>query len=170
MKYRSQVGDKAFQIEITNEGAILLDGEPIKADLLQVGPLGLYSLLIDNRSYELVVEETQQGYRVGFGSDSVEVDVADERQLRMAAGRAGPAAPAGELTIKAPIPGLVSRIFVQKGEMLKSNQPMAILEAMKMENELRSPRAGVVIEIKIKAGETVEQNAPLFVIGEPEHA
>jgi len=165
MKYHTQVEDIAYEIEIEDDGSITVDGEPVNADLLQVGPLGLYSLLIDNNSTELVVEEDRFGYRVMLGGRTFDVKVADERQLRLSGERTGFATASGDLTIRAPIPGLVVRVLVNEGEELQANQPVLILEAMKMENELRAPREGVVKEIKIKAGESVDQGAELIIIG-----
>ena len=164
MKYQSQVENNTYTIEIDADGQILLEGEAVNASLLQVGPLGLYSLLIDNQSKELVVEETQQGYRVAFGSRTFEVQVADERQLRLAGGRSNLDATSGELQIKAPIPGMVVRVLVRTGDSVLAGQSLVILEAMKMENELRAVREGVVGDVRVKAGERVEQGAVLLVI------
>ncbi len=164
MKYVAQVGDHTYEIEIDQNGTLHFEGRPWQVSLLQVGPLGLYSLLIDNRSRELVVEETQQGYRVTLGSRTFHVRVTDERELRLAGSRTGPSAPAGELPLKAPIPGMVVRVLVRGGEMVTPGQPLVILEAMKMENELRAPRAGTVGDIKVKAGERVEQGAVLLIL------
>jgi len=164
MKYQTQIDHKTYQIEIEDTGALSIDGQAIAADLLQVGPLGLYSLLMDNASVELVVEETQHGYRVTLGSRTFDVRVADERELRLSGGRAALAAPTGVMAIKAPIPGLVVRVLVREGEEIVEKQPLVILEAMKMENELRAPRGGVIAAIKIKPGESVEQGAELIVL------
>ena len=164
MKYRAQVEDLRFEVEIEEGGGMTLNGEPVNASLLKVGPLGLYSLLLDNESIELVVTETQQGYRVTLAGRVFDVSVADERQLRLAGARGGPAAPTGELLIKAPIPGLVSRLYVRAGDSVKANQALAILEAMKMENELRAPRDGAVTDVRVKAGERVDQGAVLLVL------
>ena len=78
--------------------------------------------------------------------------------------RSGPTAPSGELPIKAPIPGLVSRLLVRAGDEVKAHQALAILEAMKMENEIKAPRAGVVKKIKVKAGQSVEQGAVMLTL------
>ncbi len=165
MKYLAQVDDITYEIEISPDGAIMLDGAPIEADLLQVDPLGLYSLLMNHHSCELVVEEQQRGYRVTLGSNAFTVEVADERQLRMESSRADVSAGDGELPITAPIPGLVVKILVEEGQTVALNDPLVILEAMKMENEIRAPREGVVKDISIEVGQSVEGNAPMMVLG-----
>ncbi len=164
MKYQAQVGDTTYEIIIEDDGVILVDGEPVRADLLQVGPLGLYSLLIDNQSSEIVVDEASFGYHVMLGGRLFDVKVADERQLRLANRDGSLAAPSGEFSIKAPIPGLVVRVLVQEGNEIEADQPLMILEAMKMENEIRAPREGVVKHVRVKAGESIEQGAELIII------
>ncbi len=164
MKYEAQIADKTYEITIEDDGNILFEGRPIEASLLQVGPLGLYSLVVDHQSFEVVVEETSWGYRVLFGDSAIPVRVFDERQLRLAGQRQDLLIPSGEVTIDAPIPGLIIRILVEEGQEVKQNQPVALLEAMKMENELRAPRAGTIGEIKVQPGESVEQGTPLIVL------
>jgi len=165
MKYLAQVDGITFEIEITPDGRITLDGEPVEVDLLQVDPLGLHSLLMNHRSYELVVEEQQQGYRVTLGPRTFHVQVADERRLRMESSRADVSEGDGDLPITAPIPGLVVKVLVEDGQEVEVNQPLVILEAMKMENEIRAPRAGVVRDIAIEVGQSVEGNAVLLILG-----
>ncbi len=165
MKYLAQVDGITFEIDIAPDGSLSLDGAPVEADLLQVDPLGLYSLLMNHRSYELVVEEQPRGYRVTVGAQTFIVDVADERHLRMESARADVSAGDGDLPITAPIPGLVVKVLVEDGQAVEINQPLVILEAMKMENEIRAPRAGVVRDIAIEVGQSVEGNALLMVLG-----
>jgi len=165
MKYIAQIDDFTYEIEIAPDGSITVDGEPVEADLLQIDPLGLHSLLMNHKSYELVVEEQQRGYHVTIGSNTFKVDVADERQLRMESSRADVSAGDGDLPITAPIPGLVVKVLVEEGQAVELNAPLVILEAMKMENEIRAPRAGVVKDIVVEVGQSVEGNAPMMVLG-----
>jgi len=165
MKYLARIDDITYEIEIMPDGVITVDGELVEADLLQVDPLGLHSLLINHQSYEIVVEEQQRGYRVTIGSATFTVDVADERQLRMESSRADVSAGDGALPITAPIPGLVVKILVEEGQTVALNDPLIILEAMKMENEIRAPREGVVKNITVEVGQSVEGNVQMMVLG-----
>lgn len=165
MKYIAQIDDNTYEIEIMPDGEITMDGKPMEADLLQVDPLGLYSLLMNHQSYELVVEEQPRGYRVTLGGNTFTVDITDERHLRMESSRADVSAGDGDLPINAPIPGLVVKILVTEGQTVALNDPLIILEAMKMENEIRAPRAGVIQNIAIEVGQSVEGNAQLMVLG-----
>ncbi|NOZ73174.1 MAG: acetyl-CoA carboxylase biotin carboxyl carrier protein subunit [Chloroflexi bacterium] len=99
-----------------------------------------------------------------LGSNAFDVRVVDERQLLLAGRRTDLLVPSGEVTVKAPIPGVVVRVLVSEGEKVELNQPVLILEAMKMENELRAPRAGSVKAINVQAGEQVDQGAPLLIL------
>ena len=165
MKYIAQVDGITYEVEITPDGGISVDGAPMEADLLQVDPLGLHSLLMNHQSYELVVEEQQRGYRVTLRGNTFTVDVVDERHLRMESSRADVSAGDGDLPITAPIPGLVVKVLVEEGQMVALNEPLAILEAMKMENEIRAPREGVVKDISIEVGQSMEGNAQMMVLG-----
>jgi len=165
MKYIATIDEATYEIEITPDGAITLNGDPIAADLLRVDPLGLYSLVMNHHSCEVVVEEQQQGYRVTLGSNTFSVNVADERQVRMESSRADISAAGGDLPITAPIPGLVVRILVEEGQAVALGDPLVLLEAMKMENELRAPREGIVRDIAIEVGKSVEGNAQMMVLG-----
>lgn len=165
MKYIAEVDNITYEIEIEPSGQITLDGSPIEADLLQVDPLGLYSLLKNHQSCELVVEEQQRGYRVTLGGNTFTVDIADERHLRMESSRADVSAGGGDLPINAPIPGLVVKVLVTEGQTVALNDPLVILEAMKMENEIRAPREGVIKNITIEIGQSVEGNAQMMVLG-----
>jgi biotin carboxyl carrier protein len=91
------------------------------------------------------------------------VDVADERRLRLRAGSAGFSVE-GKQVINAPMPGKVVKVLVKQGDEVKEGQGLVVVEAMKMENELKSPKAGKVVELLAKEGTTVENNAKLVVV------
>jgi biotin carboxyl carrier protein len=84
-----------------------------------------------------------------------EVQVQNERARRLARANRDLGAPAGNVAIKAPIPGLVVKVPVAVGQQVAHGETLIILEAMKMENELRAPRAGTIREIRVTTGEQV---------------
>ncbi len=163
MKYYSRVGQNEYEIEIV-DGKVLVDGELVNVDLRQSGAPELYSLLYNGRSYEMLIEADRFTYDVTLRGERFEVQVEDERTRRLNIGRKMVSVPEGELAINAPIPGLVVRILVEEGESVADEQPLILLEAMKMENEIRAVRAGVVKKIACAAGQRVEQNAVLIVL------
>ncbi len=163
MKYFAAVNGQEYEIEI-EDGQVLVDGEAIVVDVSQIGVPELYSILLNGHSYEVLVEEKRQEYAVTLAGQQFHVQVEDERSRRLNAGRKGPLVPTGELVVKAPIPGLVVKVLVSEGEDIPEDHPLVILEAMKMENEIRSLRAGVVRSVDVVAGQRVEQGAALLVL------
>jgi pyruvate carboxylase subunit B len=92
------------------------------------------------------------------------VKVQDERSRRLALADRSLRPPEGELPIKAPIPGLVVKVQVAAGQQVAEGETLVILEAMKMENELRAPRAGVIHEVKTDPGAQVTLGQVLLTI------
>jgi biotin carboxyl carrier protein len=163
VKYFARIGSNEYEIEIGDQG-ILLDGVPVEVDLVQSGTPELYSVLFGGRSFEMFIQAERFNYTVNLRSEQFQVQIEDERARRLNRGRKLPALPEGELAITAPIPGLVVKVLVGEGDAIEENQPLVLLEAMKMENELRSMRSGVVKSIVVAPGQRVEQNAVLLVL------
>ena len=92
--------------------------------------------------------------------------VVDERRRRQQARAAGAAGSgtSGRKVVRSPMPGKVVQVSVEVGQRVEPGQALLIIEAMKMENELKSPMRGIVTEIKVRAGETVEGGAELLSI------
>ena len=164
MKYYVRVNGEEFEVDIDQAGQVTLNGVPVDVDMVRVPGQNIYSLIVDHLSYELAVEETRRGYTIHLGGVQYTTEVEDERQRRLMAGRGQPAPPSGEASVVAPIPGLIVRVEVQEGEEVRAGQPLIILEAMKMENEIRSPRAGTVKAIHVVPGESVEQGKVLITL------
>ena len=164
MKYEVNVGENKYIIEVNEEGRIVVDGEVVEVDFSRIGETSLNLLLVNHESFEGLVEPHEDQWQVLFRGDLYEVNVADERTQLMRS-RAGMAVPeTGELPIKAPMPGLVVRIPVEVGQEVKKGDKVAILESMKMENELKAPRDGKVERVVAKSGDRVEQGQVLVVI------
>ena len=161
MKYITVIGDKQFEIEIGNEGQVTVNGEPRHVDFLNLGP-GLYSMITDNHSFQVVVEGESGHYDVLMNGHLYETQVLDERALLMAQRRGGLAGGSGE--INSPMPGLIVGVLVEAGQSVEAGQTVVILESMKMQNELKTPIAGVVESIVCQVGQTVEKSARLVVV------
>jgi biotin carboxyl carrier protein len=113
---------------------------------------GVYSVLLDGRCYEARVEEHPGLLVVVIDGYRFEVDVRDPRRFRRgAAGRGAD----GVQTISAPMPGKVVRLLVAAGDTVEAGQGLLVVEAMKMQNELKAPRAGKVLTVATKEGATV---------------
>ncbi len=166
MRYLVTVGSRNYTVEIGPDAqdGVTVDGVPHQVDMENIDGLSLYSFLLDNRSYELVAErEEGHSFRILLEGEMYTVRVEDERARRLAA--AAVRVPSGEVTVKAPMPGLVVDVPIKPGEAVKIGQGLVILEAMKMENELRAPRDGVVKVVRVSPGQVVDKEETLVVIG-----
>ena len=164
MKYTATIGGRVYEIEVSSDNSIRVNGEPHGVDFRAIDGQSLFSLLLDNRSWEVLVDYRADECRVSIGDTLYLITVEDERARKIGKGLSQLAPPSGEITIKAPMPGLVRGVPIAVWEEIKAGQGVVILEAMKMENELRAPRAGVITEIRIKPGDKVEQGQALVVI------
>ncbi len=164
MKYITVVGDKSFTIDINREGTVLIDGVPRALDFQSIDNGGLYSILLDNKSFEALVEQNEGEYQVLISGTLYHVNVVDERAKRLAEAGGAFAPTTGELNIKSPMPGLIVAIPVHEGDHIKKGQVLVVLESMKMENELKAPRDGHVSMIKVAPHQAVEHGQVLLVL------
>jgi len=159
----ARVDGRQVRVEVRGrEGryTVLLDGRELEVDLVPAGR-DFLSLIVAGRSYEVGLERRPSGYTVLLEDDSLAVDL---EEAGRAEGVASRPASLGPLRLTSPMPGKVVRILVSAGQEVKAGLGLVVIEAMKMENELRSPRAGVVKEIRAREGQTVEAGALLIVV------
>ena len=182
MSYTSTTNDQSYTIVTGEEDRqeITIDGHTLNVDWRELAPLaadakgkiatgGRYSLLIAGKSYEVYAREINKPDPGGFWYEIVvegqrfEVHVEDEREKALS-GSIKSAHEAGEAIVRAPMPGLVLGIPFEQGTQVERGQTVAILEAMKMENDLASPIAGTIKEVKVAKGQTVNQGDALVVV------
>jgi biotin carboxyl carrier protein len=165
MKYLTTIGGKSYTVEINDDRHVTVDGKMYEVDLMAVAAPSLYSLLLDNRSFEAFVENDGEAWRVLVRGDLYEARVVDERAVRLANSAGGTPAASGDFHLKAPMPGLVVTVPVVEGQAVKKGDILVILESMKMQNELKSPLDGSVLRVRVKGGDSVEQNQVLMTVG-----
>jgi len=119
---------------------------------------GSYSVLAGDRSYEVVA--TGHG-EILVNGRAFTVEMFDPREMR---GRKHTGADEGRLNIAALMPGKIVRILVAEGDTVEAGQGLIVVEAMKMQNEMKSPKAGRVVEMKTADGATVAAGQVLLVI------
>jgi acetyl/propionyl-CoA carboxylase alpha subunit len=136
------------------------DGQVREASVVEVES-GIYSFLINGRSYEARVVTAPDGYYVDLGGHRSVVDVRDPRSVTKR-GKGGGGE--GRQTVTAPMPGKVVRVLVQEGEEVEAGAGLVVVEAMKMQNELKAPRAGTVVQVKAAVGTTVGHGEMLVAI------
>lgn len=157
------VDGKVHRLEVTGRRgryAVAVDGRRLEVDWQDAGgPFA--SLLIDGRRHFVGLEPRPGGYRVLVGGDDLAVDLLETMHLDAGAARHGPAGPARLL---APMPGRIVRVLAEPGQEVAAGQGLVVMEAMKMENELRSPRAGRVAQVLARERQAVETGALLVVV------
>jgi biotin carboxyl carrier protein len=164
-----EVGGRLRTVSVEATGArlaITLDGRPVDVDVARLGP-GRYSLRVPGtgRQHDVTVTAAGQNGQVDVVIGGAMVSVTRHAShLRSRHGTAG-ASSEGPQRVVAPMPGKVVRVLVKPGDDVVARQGVVVVEAMKMENELRAGRSGVVREVLVLEGASVEAGAPLVVIG-----
>lgn len=146
---------------------VRLDNRDFPVDVLRVGP-HLYSLLLDGRSYEIDVLEMEEASLVLVNGQPFRVEIQRERELGGRSRRKKATAEASEQTVIAPMPGKVVTLLVKPGDVVRAGDGIVVVEAMKMENELKATHPGVVQRIHVSPGSVVEKGAPLVTLGSVE--
>lgn len=156
MKLQAELDDKKHDIEFKLEnGSVVasVDGRGYELEVSEPEP-GVFLFKHEGRIYQAVVSTTAAGTsNVRIGRSDLEISVIDPKRLR-AAGGGGDHAD-GVAEIKTAMPGKVVRVLVSQGDAVEKGDGIVVVEAMKMQNELKSPKAGVVKEIRAVDGATV---------------
>jgi biotin carboxyl carrier protein len=171
MTFEIEINDRRSTVSVERAGRrfrVIVDGRPHDVDAVRCDTFGL-SLLLDG---DAGTSRDVQIAPAGDGSSGqllVRIDgravaaTVNGRRMRRGGAHAG-AGTDGEQTIAAPMPGRVVRVLVAPGDVVAARQPVVVVEAMKMENELRAPRPGIVSEVHVSEGMSVEAQATLVVI------
>ena len=165
MNYVATIGDREVKITVEEVGVarymVRGDGKEYLVDAHQVQD-SVWSILYGTNSFEADVQRKGDEYEVLIGGDCHKFTLMNE-QLK-ALSRAGGKAAAGKALVTSPMPGKVVKLLVNEGEEVKTDQGVIVVEAMKMENELKSAIAGKVKEIFVQEGEVVESGAKLLLV------
>jgi len=156
MKYEVHISGKTRTVELTRDGArwqISLDGTSTDVDAIEIAP-GIFSVLLNGESHEIRVAPNPDGtLTIHDGPNEFKAQVADPRAWR---GRKHGAVEAeGRQQIVAPMPGKVIRLLVKPGDKVEAGQGLLVVEAMKMQNEVKSPKTGTVEKLQAKEGQAV---------------
>lgn len=171
MKYTVTVDGEVFEIEFGPGGRAWVNQEPYEVDLTDVG--GQYSLLMNHRSYEVHVGETDEGacyvtvggrpFRArlqrGYPVSTEGANAADRGNSSRGCKR-----PSSDVEMRAPLPGLLVETQVSEGDHVEEQDVVAVLESMKMNLELRAPHGGVIRKLCAAPGRQVAQDEVLAII------
>lgn len=166
MKYEIEINGARRSVAFTPRrdgaarAAFAIDGRDVEADAARISA-GAYSILIGGRSLEVTVEERAPGLVVRAGGQEFRVEVFDPRSWRR--GRGAGIELEGRQRLVAPMPGKIVRVLVAAGQQVAAGQGLLVIEAMKMQNEIRSPKSGTVEKLAGE-GQTVNAGEVLAIV------
>jgi biotin carboxyl carrier protein len=166
MTYDVIVDGKSVRVELKRAGAAWeckLDGRKLTADAVVTSPAVL-SLLIAGKVYEVKREASATDLHLWVGSARYHVEVRDPRAYRSRRAAAVSGAGEGPQPVVSPMPGKVVRILAPAGTKVAAGQGIVVVEAMKMQNEIKSPKAGTVAKLVAKEGAAVVAGEVLAVV------
>ncbi len=174
MQYEVEVNGRRRQVAVTRVGAafeVSVDGRTWYVDAVRIDAQTL-SLILDapgrpgtgGPSHEVAVAPEPSTGHLTVRVDGVPVDVALNGRRRWGRADAGAHTGDGPQRVVAPMSGKILRVFVQSGETVRARQPLVVVEAMKMENELRAGRDGTVAEVHVREGASVDAGALLVLV------
>jgi biotin carboxyl carrier protein len=137
------------------------EGRAVDIDAVELAP-GTYSILIDGRCFEARVEANAGGAVVQVGGREYQVAICDPRHWRRKRGAAHEFR--GRQQVVAPMPGKIVRVLVRAGDAIEAGRGILVVEAMKMQNEVRSPKAGKIERILVAVGQAVNAGEVLAVV------
>ncbi len=166
MAYIAKIDKVEYKVSVkeieANKFEVTIDDKSYAVDT-QLTEISVYSLLVNGKSYETDVDYQDGTYNVLTEGDLFKIEVIDELKKKMLERRGGGAVE-GKQIIKSEMPGAIIDVKVNVGDEVKEGDVLLILEAMKMQNEIKSPKDGEVKEIFVKAGENIEADAKMVVI------
>lgn len=162
MRYFVEIGERTYQVDLGPDGTHV-DGERVEADLAHVEGTDVRHLLLDGRSHRLVARRESDGtWDIHLRGRRLRARAVDERTRAIQELTGAGAGPAGPRPLRAPMPGVVVKVQVAVGDRVEEGQGIVIVEAMKMENDLRAEGAAIVKTIRVAAGDVVEKDDVLI--------
>jgi biotin carboxyl carrier protein len=163
MLYDVTIDGKNHRLELNRAGQTWLcrlDGRELEVDAVLIRP-GILSLRIGNLAYEIKSERAENGLQLWIGSACFAAEVRDPRSL---SSRSRAREDQGPRRITASMPGKVVRLLVQAGDSIEAGMGIVVVEAMKMQNEIKSPKNGKVEKILVSPGTAVNAGDVLAII------
>jgi biotin carboxyl carrier protein len=166
MKFEVEAGGSTFELSVQETGAsvqyALSGGRQTagEASLVPISP-GVYSILLGSRSLTVTLSKQEGRYEATSGGQRLFLTLADKRDRSE---RQRPDAGSGTVELRAQMPGKIISLLVEPGAEVTAGQSVLVIEAMKMQNELKSPKSGTVSKVLVREGETVPANQRLIVI------
>jgi len=166
MKFIAEIENNNFTLDVRREGERVIasiDGRPYTLSLREVSANVLLLLDAANRVYECRIDASPDGATsVHLGNRAYSFQLTDAKRLRRTA--TSTEAHGGQSKIIAPMPGKIVRLLVEPGSQVEAGDALIVVEAMKMQNEMKAARAGRIAAVNTQAGATVSAGDVLIVI------
>jgi biotin carboxyl carrier protein len=165
MKLVAVLREQAVPIEITrtnDDFSLTLNGKTFSVNAIRTTQQSL-SLIVEGKSYEVGLEKKGNRYSVYFYNDTIYLNLYEARKYK-ATELAKKPVTSGPFSVVAPMPGKIVKITAVENQAVSEGEPLLIMEAMKMQNELKAPRAGVVRQLHVKEGEPVSPQQVLLIL------
>jgi biotin carboxyl carrier protein len=166
VKLRIEIDGRTYGLDLQTDGSrshYSLDGlEPSEgsASVAQVSP-GVFSVLLGHKSFTVHVSQKQGALEVVAATQRHILSIADARDRFI--GSKKPAA-SGPLQIRAQMPGKIIKLLVTPGATVEAGQGVIVVEAMKMQNEMKAPKTGIISQIRVQEGDTVAAGETMMVV------
>ena len=166
MRYVVELNARRKTVSIEPDGIRYEDDAPIHGELSDIEGSPIRMVKLDTHVYRVVAEKRQGRGRYTLWVDGYrfEAEALDERTRSIRDLSAATAGATGPAPIIAPMPGLIVRVNVNPGDKVEAGQGLVVMEAMKMENELRATAAGTVRSVEVSPGTAVEKGALLVAL------
>jgi biotin carboxyl carrier protein len=164
MKVEMLIHGRSRTVEASPSGERLqwrIDGREVDADAVEISP-GVFSVIIAGESIEVRIERKGSELSVFAGGQEYAAAIQDPRELKK--NRSGAAEAFGRQSVTAPMAGKIVRCLVAAGDDVQAGQGLAIVEAMKMQNEIRSPKTGKIERVAVVEGQTVNPGDVVAVV------
>jgi len=163
MTYDISIDGKSYRLELERSDgrwSCRLDGKPIEVDAVLARP-NVLSLFIGNKAYEVKCERVGDDTHIWVGSRRFAAEVRDPRSLRS---RIRTGDDHGPKKLSAPMPGKVVRVLLKQGDQVEAGAGVVVVEAMKMQNEVKSPKKGTIQKILVSEGAAVNSGDVLAIV------
>jgi len=166
MKYVVELNGERKKVALGADGAAYDGAEPVHGELVEIEGSPVVILTLGSEVHQVVIQRRggRGRYTLWIDGHRFDTEALDERTRQIRDVTAASAGPAGPAPIVAPMPGLVVRVSVTVGDRVEAGQGVVVMEAMKMENELRATAAGVVKSVEVAAGTAVEKGTLLVAL------
>jgi biotin carboxyl carrier protein len=165
-KYRLRLGNEDHEIEVEVEPSggyrVTAGDSTAHVSLRRINDSARYSMIVDNRPYDIFAEEGPGGFHIVIGGHTIDIGTQTGRRGRGA--ESFDLDTGGEWVLKSPMAGVVQAIMVAADDEVEQGQVLIVVEAMKMQNELNARRAGTVKAVYVSVGQRVDQGTPLLVL------